>query len=239
MTENMTTNTTAPTATESTAKEQKVSWKSKRYWLGLLAFCVARLLYVTLRVKIQRHAHYTKNVPYLFAFWHGKQFLPVFELIRRHHTDGAVLVSPSKDGDILTVWLQKMGYKVMRGSSRHHNIKALAMMMRKLKQGLSIGFGVDGPIGPIHKVKPGMTHMAQRTHTPIVPMGIAFSRKWVFEKAWDRYELPKPFSTAVCYFAEPMEVAEEADLDHSNLLLEERLKAAEVFAAELVRRNPP
>lgn len=216
-----------------------INYKNKRYWWGFLAYCLSKLIYCTLRVKIIRHPQYINHIPYLFAFWHGKQFLPVFELIRHHQTDGAVLVSPSKDGDILTVWLQKMGYKVMRGSSRHNNIKALAMMMRKLKQGLSIGFGVDGPIGPIYQVKPGMTHMAQRTQVGIVPLGVAFSRKWIFAKAWDRYELPKPFSQAICYFSEPLHITEDADLDQSNRILEDRLKAAETFAAELLNFNSP
>ncbi|MFX5622524.1 DUF374 domain-containing protein, partial [Acinetobacter baumannii] len=88
-------------------------------------------------------------------------------------------ISPSKDGDLLTVWLKKLGYEVIRGSSRHQNISALAGMIRKLKKGYSLGFGIDGPIGPIYKVKPGMTHMAQKLGIPIVPVGSAFSQKWV------------------------------------------------------------
>src|SRR5665213_2882346 len=100
---------------------------------------------MTLRVTIIKPPEYDQHQPYLFAFWHGKQFLPVTEF-RLHKTKHAVLVSSSKDGDILTTWLQCLGYEIIRGSSRNQNVSALAGMIRKIKEGCSLGFGIDGPI---------------------------------------------------------------------------------------------
>ncbi len=205
----------------------------KRRVIGYAAYFLTFLLGKTLRVSTLKHSSYDPKRPYLFAFWHGKQLLPVLQLVH-HQTARAVLVSPSRDGDILSTCLEKLGYEVVRGSSRHRNIEALVGMMRKLKTGYSLGFGIDGPIGPIYKVKPGMTHMAQKFKIPIIPVGSAFSRRWVVNKAWDKYEIPKPFSKAVFYLGEPFEVLEGADLDASNAVLEGLIQAAEARAVALL-----
>ncbi len=201
--------------------------KRKQYFFGLLAYYISSILSWTMKIKIESHPNRNPEQPYLFAFWHGKQFLPVLKLNRIHFTEGAVLVSPSKDGDILSTWLNKMGYETIRGSSRRDNVSALTAMIRRIKKGQSLGFGIDGPLGPIYKVKPGMTHMAQKLNIGIVPIGSCFSRCFTFEKAWDRFELPKPFSTAVLYLGEPVFIDEKMDLEQANRLLEKKIHQAE------------
>lgn len=201
--------------------------------LGTVLYYVTRTLHSTLRVVVAEHPEYRADEPYLFAAWHGKQFLPVLELTR-HRTPRALLVSPSRDGEILATLIQKLGSEVLRGSSRHNNVAALVAMMRKLKEGYSVGYGIDGPIGPIHKVKPGMTHMAQKLGIKIVPVGTAFSRKWVAEKAWDKYEIPKPFAKAALYLGKPISIAKTADLEQCNHELECRLHEAEAEAKKLI-----
>lgn len=204
-----------------------------RYWLGLFAYVVSTVLSWTLKIRIVNHPEYNFENQYLFAFWHGKQLLPVLKF-NTHKTAHAVLVSSSKDGDILTEWLKRLGYEVVRGSSRRRNISALVGMMKKLKEGFSLGFGVDGPIGPIYKVKPGMTYMAQKVGIEIVPVGTALSHKWVFNKAWDRYEVPKPFSSCACYLGKPLYIDKDADLEQWNLVLEEAIQQAEAKALSLL-----
>jgi len=201
--------------------------------LGRLAYYLTFLLQKSIRMVVVKHPDYNPEQQYLFAFWHGKQLLPVWTLVQ-HKTKRAVLVSPSKDGDLLAVWLKKLGYEIVRGSSRHRNISALAAMIRKLKAGYSLGFGIDGPIGPIYKVKPGMTHMAQKLKIPIIPVGSAFSRKWVVEKAWDKYEIPKPFTKAVLYLGKPIYVKLDEDLEAWNRKLEGYIQEAEAQALALL-----
>lgn len=198
--------------------------------LGILAYYITALLHGTLRVQIKHHPEYNAKTQYLSAFWHGKQFLPVFEM-SRHQTKRAVLVSASKDGEILATWLEKMGYTVIRGSSRHNNVRALAQMMRALKEGYTIGYGIDGPIGPIYEVKPGMSFMAKKLGLAIIPIGSAFSRRWVIQKAWDRYEIPKPFAKAVLYIGKPIFIPPEANLEQYNTMLASCIHAAETKAS--------
>ncbi|MDB6096260.1 MAG: hypothetical protein JWM09_538 [Francisellaceae bacterium] len=197
--------------------------------LGYLAFLISICIKKTLRVKWVAHSLYNSKEPYLFCFWHGKQFLPVLELIN-HQTLRAVLVSPSKDGEILSTWLKQLNYKVIRGSSRNKNIASLKKMISFLKNGYSLGFGIDGPVGPIYKVKPGMTFMAQRLNIKIIPVGTYFEKKWVFNKAWDKYEIPKPFSKAVIYIGKPIKILPQQNLDEANLFLEQKIQEAEAIA---------
>lgn len=194
--------------------------------LGVILTMIAWVLSKTLRIQVVMHPKYQKDHSYLFAFWHGKQFLPSITMRKTHKTAGAVLVSSSRDGEILSTWLSKLGYDIIRGSSRRDTIAATAAIVRRLKNNQSVALAIDGPIGPIYKVKPGLTRMAQKFGMEILPMGSAFSHKWVFSRAWDKLEIPKPFSKAVIYIDEPYTVADDCDLDLVNTQLEEKLHAA-------------
>ncbi len=200
---------------------------------GTMFFYIAKILYVTLRVKVVRDDHYDISKQYLFASWHGRKFLAMKQLLL-HKTPKCALVSPSRDGAIITKWLEKMGYTIERGSSREDSLRGLLGMVRRLKEGFSLCFIVDGPIGPIYKVKPGITYVSQKYQLPIVPLGTAFSRKWVFHKSWDRYQIPKPFTRAIYFIGEPIVVPKDADLEEYNVLLEQRLNEANSKAEALL-----
>jgi lysophospholipid acyltransferase (LPLAT)-like uncharacterized protein len=213
------------------------SWKKWRrpiyQMLATVVFYTLRLLYLTLKVRVVYHEGYSANKQYLGAFWHGKMFAPMFAA-RNHQTKMAVLVSPSKDGDIISGWLHSLGYETVRGSSRRNNVSALSGMLRKLKEGYSIGVIMDGPLGPIHKVKPGIVHMAKKLEVEIVPVGVAIKRKWVFTRAWDKFELPKPFSDVVMYSGTPITVPVEASLDDYCERVEQGMRDAERKAQAMV-----
>lgn len=202
------------------------------YFFSAMLYSITYLLYRTLRVKISYHSDYQITKQYLVAIWHGKMFLPIF-VGCSHQTKMATLVSPSKDGDVICELLNKMGYETIRGSSRKNNVASLAEMLRKLKAGYSIGVVVDGPLGPIHQVKPGIVHMAQKLEVNIIAVGAAFQKKWNFNKAWDRFELSKPFSRAVFYIGKPLKVPEEANAQAYTKVVEQALleaqKQAEAF----------
>jgi lysophospholipid acyltransferase (LPLAT)-like uncharacterized protein len=53
---------------------------------------------------------------------------------------------------------------------------------------------VDGPRGPIYKVKEGITAMADKAKRPIVPVRGYPKNKFVFKKSWNKATLPFPFT---------------------------------------------
>ena len=208
-------------------------WFKKPKIAGRIIVLLSNLLKKSLQVKTYSHPAYHQSVPYLFAFWHGKQLMPVF-FLEKHLTLKVALVSPSKDGDILAFWLNKLNYSVIRGSTRDGNIKCTIKLIKKIKQGYSAGFGIDGPIGPIYRVKPGMTYLSQKYNIPIVPLGNALLKKWIATKAWDKYQIPIPFSKATHYIGKPLYIGKDADLEVCNILLENSLHNAESHAIKLL-----
>lgn len=208
-------------------------WKNPRT-IGQAVYILSRGLAATMRIQISRHVDIDIKQPYLFAIWHGKQFLPTLVIREQHFTPQCVMVSPSRDGSILATYLSKSGYEIIRGSSRSNNVAALMRLNKKLTDGFSIGFAIDGPIGPIHVVKPGIIYLSQKYKIPIIPVGCAFNKYWIFSKAWDKFELPKPFAKASLVLGAPYLVEQNVSIEQGCLELKNLLHAADEAAANNV-----
>ncbi len=77
--------------------------------------------------------------------------------------------------------------------------------MRFLRAGLDAAFAVDGPRGPARTVRgAGVSEAARLSGGAVVPMAAACSRCHVFARAWDRFELPLPFSRVVVVLGAPL-----------------------------------
>lgn len=211
----------------------KTWWKNPRI-IGSAVYWFTSVLMRTLRVRQVIEWQIEPGQPYIVAFWHGKHFLPVAVLKDMHDTKRCTLVSPSRDGAMLAVYLEKQGYEVVRGSSRQGNIKALHKLIDKVRDGYSIGTGIDGPLGPRHEVKPGLVYLSQKCQVPIVPVGSAYSKYWQFNRAWDRFELPKPFAKAGLVLGEPFMVGANDDIESACQELAKRLHNAVHAAEELI-----
>lgn len=211
----------------------QVWWKKPKV-IGNIAFGLFSLLKKTLRVKIHNEVDIESGKPYIVAFWHGKHFLPVLMLKDMHDTKCCTLVSPSRDGTMLAVYLRRLGYEIVHGSSRQESLKGLLQMREKIKQGYSVGTGIDGPLGPRHKVKPGFIYLSQQSQVPIIPVGSAYSRFWQFNKAWDKFEFPKPFSKAAIALGKPFQVGIDDSIEDASIELTKRLHAADLQAAHLL-----
>jgi hypothetical protein len=58
---------------------------------------------------------------------------------------------------------------------------------------------IDGPKGPIGKVKPGAVRMAQRSGAVLVPC-VVIPESARFFNSWDRFFIPKPLSRITIKF---------------------------------------
>ncbi len=119
-------------------------------------------------------------------------------------------------------------------SSRQNNIAALLQMRRSILKGASMGFAVDGPLGPLYNLKPGIIYLSQKCNVPIIPMGSAFSDAWTFEKAWDKFQLPKPLSRGALVLDAPFVITKDMDIEQGRLELERRLHHCEQRAVKLL-----
>ncbi|MDR2443537.1 MAG: DUF374 domain-containing protein [Deltaproteobacteria bacterium] len=137
--------------------------------------------------------------PCIFITWHSEEMslLPRFGFSK-----GNIIVSNSKDGDILSQAVHHWGYPVIRGSSSKGAVKAILSLKRTLASGENIIMAVDGPRGPRHLAKAGAYWLAAKTGRPICPLGGAVSRALVFSKSWSKSRLPLPFSRLAASFGD-------------------------------------
>jgi len=89
---------------------------------------------------------------------------------------------------------------------------------------------LDGPRGPRGVVKPGLIVMAQLSGVPIVPVYISVNKAWMLN-SWDSFIIPKPFSTVVIRWDNPIFVPQEMDnetFESTRKEIEQHLKRNQV-----------
>lgn len=127
----------------------------------------------------------------IYACFHQDD-LSCIPYFREHNI--CVLVSASKDGRMLASALEHFGFQTVMGSSHKKAVAGLLAAMRKVQEGHKFTIAVDGPRGPLYKVKEGITHLSEKTRAPIVPVKAFPRRAFVFRKSWSKTALPLPFS---------------------------------------------
>lgn len=125
------------------------------------------------------------------AFWHG-EMIPVWYAFAKFSS--SAIVSNSKDGEILTTLLKKWGLSVIRGSSSKGGKEALELMIDEAKKGNFVLITPDGPQGPAKKMKVGAVLTAIRANVPFYFANVKIEKSRIFEKSWDKFQFPYPFS---------------------------------------------
>ncbi len=139
-----------------------------------------------------------------------------------------VMTSSSTDGKMMRKTLNLMGYSCIEGSSSKGGAKALIEMIRTLNtKAANAVIAVDGPRGPIYKVKDGVISLSKNTGCPILPVGVKISRYFVFKNSWNKALLPKPFSKVEIVFGKTITVPADTskqDIQVYAVELEKELK---------------
>lgn len=188
---------------------KKMTKKLRRYIGFVIAYSLFKALGSSYRYNFINRAtrekaeRVTPSGSYAFAVWH--EHLLSVTLAHTFHRIG-MLISPSYLGDCIAWVVEKCGYRTFRGSSSRRGKEALQEFYGAYHDGWRIGVTVDGPKGPRHQVRPGVVVIASKTGIPIVPL-IGFSEKnWVLEQTWDKFRIPRPFSTIHIAYGEPIMV---------------------------------
>jgi lysophospholipid acyltransferase (LPLAT)-like uncharacterized protein len=143
----------------------------------------------------------------IYTVWHDRIFLGTYYLKDRKIV---VITSQSFDGEYIARFLTRFGFGTVRGSSTRGGTGALVEMIRLMKKGLATAFTIDGPRGPRYVAKPGACLLAKKTGNPILPFSVEAERFWTV-RSWDKLQIPKPFTRARFYYAEPVLVALNAN----------------------------
>lgn len=213
----------------------------RKYFLPLIVFILYRTLSATWRVRLIEPDNMVESLnsrqPILLAHWHGDE-LVLLSTVRRYRV--ATIASQSKDGELMAKILGWMGARTSRGSSTRGGVQALKGLIRLLRDGGACSFAVDGPKGPIYKVKPGIFEIARMISAPIFSAGVSCDRAWHFPRSWNKTFLPKPFAKVVIIWTGPApEVPKDADPRNPDLALalEGQLHKAKQEAFKFIADN--
>lgn len=138
--------------------------------------------------------------PIILTFWHN-QIFPATYFFRFRRI--VVITSRHFDGEYIARVIEKFGYGTARGSSTRGAVRALLEMKKHLLAGRDVAFTIDGPRGPVYRVKPGPVWLSQKTGLPVLAFHIEPRSYWELN-SWDRFRIPKPFTSAVVRYAEPL-----------------------------------
>jgi hypothetical protein len=203
----------------------------------LMKFSLKCLL-LTCRIRVAGLPNITKTAAKqkcILMLWHNRLAL-IPEVLTRFtkHLNYTGFISNSRDGEPVAILTNsyKQGSTIRVPHDRRQ--EALQLMITQLKYKKSIIVVTpDGPRGPIYQVKPGVILASQATQAHIVPFTWNATGYWQL-KSWDKFMIPKPFSTIHVSFGTPLQSDPSSDLNQEVERLSTALKeeAAKVGVVE-------
>lgn len=149
----------------------------------------------------------------VMVIWHNRlivmceffhRYLP-----KRHY---AAFLSKSRDGEPIAHVIHKYPYGScirVAHDARHQALRE-AIDYLNTTQGILL-ITPDGPKGPCYKIKPGALLAAKKANAPLVAFTWEATRYWEL-KTWDKFRLPKPFSTIKMILSEPIHLDSSHDM---------------------------
>jgi lysophospholipid acyltransferase (LPLAT)-like uncharacterized protein len=160
---------------------------------------------------------YVTPPPVVYAFWHRCLLASAWRFRNRGVT---ILISRSFDGELIARTVERLGFVAVRGSSSRDGTAGLRSLHRAYLAGHYCAITADGPRGPAMVAKPGVTQLAKLANTTVTAFYAHPDRAWQI-RSWDRFLIPKPFSSVTIAWTVQVaaeQAAVQAILDHSVAL---------------------
>jgi lysophospholipid acyltransferase (LPLAT)-like uncharacterized protein len=210
-------------------------------WRAGLLSAVAAGFIRTLRATVRLRHHGDARLReqeragehFILAFWHRHLLLMPYSYRGRRIS---VLVSQSRDGELIARTVARLGIDSSRGSSSRGGAAGLRSLLRKAEEGYDVAFTPDGPRGPAKEVQPGVILAAAATGWPIWPVALAATRCRRL-RSWDRFVVPLPLGTVHLVYGDPLRVERRGDPAAAAAELKRRLDAAEAEAERWAGRR--
>ncbi len=171
------------------------------------AYYLIRFYSLTFRLKIENEAQWQsllkEKKTILLCTWHQQFFSAIRHFKTYAKLNPGLMISQSRDGDLIAGVANRTNWHTPRGSSSRGGKQAMDAMIDHLHEYRFGAHILDGPRGPIGKVKPGVIKMALETSAILVPFYIEADHAWFFN-SWDRFMLPRPFSRVTLSFGNPI-----------------------------------
>lgn len=188
-----------------------------------LAAVVIRLLYRLNRIEYvgEEYPRYfwQQGEHIILPYWHEQTLLMV---LAYRGPKVNVLISASKDGELLTRTMKYFDVQAVRGSSSRGARSAFRALVALAKEPVDIVLTPDGPRGPRRNLKDGVIRLARLSGRPVIPMAFSCSRGFRFS-SWDSFLFPLPFGRGVYAFGEPLYFNEEEGPDGFRTRLQQAM----------------
>jgi len=203
------------------------------------AYFLSRSILSTCKLSIdngeyfENRAREGKNM--IFCSWHSRLIvLPYYYYNLYKFTNLSMMVSKSKDGEIMKRMLEKYKIEAIRGSSTRGGSSAVKTMIRIAKSGKDTAISLDGSKGPRYIIQPGALLLAQITGLPLIPLTFDTTKKKVLN-TWDKMIIPLPFGHIYAKFADPVFIPRDTkDLAPYQQQLQETMDTICADVASLV-----
>ncbi|NLC70347.1 MAG: DUF374 domain-containing protein [Desulfuromonadaceae bacterium] len=196
----------------------------------LIAFLL-RLLRWSCRVRWRndpRPSLRQDSCPYVYAILHCHQLAAIIGC----EPGTYAMVSRSTDGDLLIPSLLVSGIIPIRGSTQTKDrskggAAALKHLIEHVRGGAPAYLAVDGPRGPRNYVNSGIAKLSFATGAAILIAAPIPRRRWILTQAWDRFQIPKPFTRIDVSFGSPLRLNDGEDIEAFRQRIEGALTALE------------
>ena len=170
----------------------------------------------------------------LAVFWHGK-YLPLFPLAKGKHA--VVITINSFRGRVIGEICKRFGYRpvLLPADANAHGLPALVDQVKGNASLLALA--LDGPTGPLHRIRSGALTLSAVHGVVLAPVGVANSHKVVMRSRWDKQEAPLPFSRIAVAVGEMVDLSQDGDrLDIKQLeqIVREKMDSVEREAESIL-----
>jgi lysophospholipid acyltransferase (LPLAT)-like uncharacterized protein len=167
-----------------------------------------------------------KKESIIFVFWHKKILFTIYQF---KNSGARPLISNSDDGELVSQVAEEFNMIPIRGSSSRGGARAFIKMMHSIRKEKShILITADGPKGPAEQIKDGTVKLAEKTGAVIIPISWTASKVKVFQKSWDKFELPLPFGKIKFKYGKPIYINIKNDTDKYKELIKKSINNLEI-----------
>lgn len=144
-----------------------------------------------------------RESPLPVVFWHTHLILAngvLYRFRKGFRTRFSILLSPSKDGDLVAGILHSQGHTTVRGSSSKSAVRSLVALRKEIERCQSLCIPVDGPQGPRGVPKEGVVLLTKAQKNTTALLLFFHAKNCKFLGSWDKTMIPPPFAKVSVQF---------------------------------------
>ncbi len=161
--------------------------------------------------------------------WHSR-FLMLTSAWKKSYQVPHVLISRSRDGNVVAYASHFLGIKTIRGSTRKARkdkggAKAGQDIVEAIENNGCVVITPDGPRGPYQRIVEGPIRLARLTGAPLMPCAFAVKNRKQLG-TWDKLVVPLPFGRGKIIWGTPVYIpthAKEKDIERYRSEIENEM----------------